>query len=282
MELITKIDNLLQSFPILNAPTGLMGKVLEKSLEATRRPYEMQDGNNCFRAGSIGKPWVLQVLNRWFPSESQFNLSSLMVMTDGIIMQAWVEQALELGGFKFESETELRLRDGIVVGHSDIIVLDKDEEEVVVLECKSMGGHLVSKFVNAPHDDYGYVSQLSFYTSCAKQLYPNKTVHGVFVIYDRSSAKFKLVELMPSIVQAKFTRITQAVDTIAAIKPLDFEELLEVVGIPPIVNGKIPTSMKWSKWAPCFYRQEGKEYVMYEKAEQLLLLRNFETRMGML
>jgi hypothetical protein len=236
----------------MDAPQIIMNKVADRSVLSLRQAHKDQQ---CFRASSIGKPWILQILNRWFPSDPVFNVSTCMKMLDGVVAQAWLEEILLLTGHDFESERELILQSGDVkvIGHSDVVVTNMHVREKVVIECKSMAGHVFSKFSESPHDDYGYLSQLAFYTSMIQLENPTYTVEPVFVLFDRSRGIFKTIPIAPHIIDEKFRRIKTAVETVATIPVFDYRALLEVVQIPPPTGKQIPNSMKWSRWSNAFY-----------------------------
>ena len=271
MLLSEEINDLFVNITSMNSPTAIMGKVITNVMANMSSPHSDQV---CFRASSIGKPWILQVLGRWYPSEPVFSVSTCMKMLDGVVAQGWAEEILTLAGHSFVSEQELRYTVGEteVVGHSDMIVTDEAARQITVIECKSMAGHVISKFYNSPHDDYGYLSQLSFYTSIVRQQNPTFTVEPMFLLFDRSLGQFKTVVLANHIVEQKFGRVTRALADVAKIPMLDNRALLETVMIPPPLGGRIPPSMKWSKWAKAFYYEtsEGAKQHTLDRSVQLL------------
>jgi hypothetical protein len=269
--LIDTIDAVLSGCNNLDAPQELMSQVINLAKLRIDLPH---DREVCYRGSSIGKPWILQVLNRWYPSPTVFTVGSMMVMTDGIIAQAWAEYILTLAKVQFTSEPEFSMNFGAVkvVGHSDIVCTRGNE--IVVIECKSMAAHLISGFANCPNDDYGYLSQLSFYVGAVKRLNPMREVIGLFLLYDRSNGKFRTVQVLDSVLAAKWNRISNALEKVAAIPQYDLRQLLSVVAVPPPINGKIPTSMKWSRWAKAFYRTttEKGQYEMYDPEESIRII----------
>lgn len=272
--LLDTISAVLTGCASLEMPQQLIVTVLQN---AHRRSSEPHSDQVCYRASSIGKPWVLQVLNRWYPCPPAFSGSSLMKMTDGIVTQAWAEEILTLCGIQFSAEEEwTAVFDGgvKVVGHSDIVC--KKNNDIVVLECKSMAAHLITSFANCPNDDYGYVSQLSFYTTQVRKTNPMANVVGVFLLFDRSLGKFRIVPLIDSVIQAKYQRLENALGRVAAIPQFDLHGLLTTVDVPPPINGKLPTSMKWGRWAKCFYKATTVrgDYELYDPAESIRLIEN--------
>lgn len=271
MLLSDDITGLLTEVTEMTCPTSIMLKVGENAVNTMRSPHSDQV---CYRASSIGKPWILQVLGRWYPSEPMFNVSTCMKMLDGIVAQAWAESILTLGGYDFVAEQELRLKVGEVevVGHADIIVTNDTTRQITVIECKSMGGHLINGFFKSPNDDFGYVSQLSFYTEMVRRAKPEYSVEPMFLLYDRSLGKFKTCHITNMVVTEKIARIESVLETLATIPMYDLDYLLATVHIPPPLGGKIPGSMKWSKWAKCFYYEQGKEVHLHnpETSKQLI------------
>ena len=253
-QLLDILEHIFKEFTQLPASENLGEIVLENVTTSIHSPHSREV---CYRASSIGKPWILQVLNRWYPTPPSFNIGASMKMMDGVFCQAWAEAILTTAKYQFTSEQEHVLavggeQDVRVVGHSDIVV--RQGREIVVLECKSMASHLISKFCNAPNDEYGYLSQLSFYSSMVQLANPGFDVSSAFLVYDRSNAKYRIVAIHDSTINAKFDRVQNAVGKIAAIPQFDLSTLLSTVVVPPIVAGQVPSTMKWSKWAQAFYR----------------------------
>jgi hypothetical protein len=275
MLLSDEIDSLMVGVSNLNSPTTIMNRVIANVTKGMASPHSDQV---CYRASSIGKPWILQVLNRWYPSEPVFSVSACMKMLDGIVAQGWAEEILTVGGYTFESEKELRLDvgDGLeVVGHSDMIVTNSVTKQCTVIECKSMAGHIMTRFYAAPHDDHGYLSQLSFYTGMVRKQMPDYTVDPMFLLFDRSNGQFKTVILTDEIVNAKFNRVSRALNDVAKIPMFDLDALLDTVMIPPPIGGQIPPSMKWSKWAKAFYYEgDGREVKLHAKSRSKQLIEN--------
>lgn len=280
--LLEDIDAIMTGVTNMNSPTTIMERVGRNAVERMALPHSNQV---CFRASSIGKPWILQVLGRWYPSEPVFSVSTCMKMLDGIVAQAWAEEILSLGGYEFEAERELRLQmSGVeVVGHSDIVVRNKATRQIVVLECKSMAAHIFSKFDREPHDEMGYISQLAFYTNMVRREEPTYNVTPSFLLYDRSMGRFKVCPITEYIIGQKFARVEAAIEGVASIPMFDLEALLDTVMIPPPMGG-VPPSMKWSKWAKCFYYENvNREVMMYDKKTMVQLLSNMtQNKLGAL
>lgn len=274
MILTEEIDAMMQGVGNMNTPPSIMNRVVNNILANMSAPHSDQV---CFRASSIGKPWILQVLGRWYPSEPVFSVSQCMKMLDGIVAQGWAEEILTLAGFDYESETEMRLElgNGVeVVGHSDIIVRNVSTRQITVVECKSMAGHVISKFFKSPHDEYGYLSQLAFYTSMVRRLNPTFTVEPMFLLFDRNQGCFKSVVITDDVIKAKFSRVESALVDVANIPIFNIDALLDTVMIPPPINGQVPGSMKWTKWAKCFYFDSTEGVQLYDKATSKRLIEN--------
>lgn len=274
MLLTEEIDATLTGVTQMNTPPSIMERVIANVVSGMATPHSNQV---CFRASSIGKPWILQVLGRWYPSEPVFSVSACMKMLDGIVAQAWAEEILGIAGFDFQREREYRLMvgDTEVVGHSDIVVTNHASRQISVIECKSMAGHIFTKFWKTPHDDYGYLSQLSFYTSMVRRENPTYKVEPVFLLFDRSLGQFKTIVISDQVIEAKFNRVESALIDVAAIPMFDLVTLMNTVMIPPPIGGKIPPSMQWSKWSKCFYYEgEGREVKLHTAETSVKLLNN--------
>lgn len=275
--LLDELEGVLTGVADMKTQTTLMSTVVANVVDNMAHPHNSQV---CFRASSIGKPWILQVLGRWYPYESGFTVSTCMKMLDGIIAQAWAEEIIRIGGYSFESERALELvvGDTKVMGHSDIIVTNHNTRQMVVLECKSMAAHIISKFFSAPHDDHGYMSQLAFYTEMVKRAHPTYTVTPAFLLYDRSLGKFKMCGIMQQALDVKFRRVEDALSAVAAIPRFDLDALLDTVKAPPPLDG-VPPSMRWSIWAKAFYYTEGKETLMHNPGTCKKLILNISQSM---
>ncbi|ABI33169.1 PfWMP4_25 [Phormidium phage Pf-WMP4] len=202
-----------------------------------------------YRASSIGKPWITQTLDKWYGGAKIFTVSQTMTMLQGMLSQEYIAELLNLMDYKFSQEVTVKYK--TVMGHADIIV--EDDSEIIVLECKSMAPHLINPFIASPSDDYGYLSQLSFYWWCAAQANPSKKASAAFVLYDRGNSRIKTVSITPSAMQRKVERIQTAVDILSRIEPYDVDTLLREVVIPPTVDGKIMGGIARTRWARLLY-----------------------------
>jgi hypothetical protein len=210
-----------------------------------------------FRASSIGKPWITQILDKWYGASRSFNLASAQVMYEGRVAQAWAEVVLDLTP-AFSYTTEGLVSHSVIQGHYDLCVTTRDGKRVV-LEVKSMAGHLLGNFRKNPHDEYGYVSQLSFYAHTLQ------ADSAAFLIRDRTTAKWEVVTPTPYILERKWERLTRVVEQIRNIRPYDVDSLLVAVyesGIPYPVMGKLPNNMRYSKWCDTLYHCSADGYVI--------------------
>lgn len=256
---LAEIEALLESVHTVEAPTILMERTVKLALERIQTPH---DREVCYRASSIGKPWITQVLDRWASggrySECETRaISSMMVMTDGVVSHAWVESVFNVCQVEYNSEVTLRktIGDIEIIGHADIVA--RKGSQIIVLECKSMAPHLITKFAKEPNDDFGYLSQLSFYTECVRTDNPLCQVSGAFILYNRAIGQFKVVPIIDEVIRSRVRRINSALEALSDIKVGDIETLLSTVTIPPAIGGKIPTSMKFSRWTDCLYEPSG-------------------------
>ena len=201
-----------------------------------------------FRASSIGRPWILQILDKWYGHKRSFTIDACMRMHQGKITQEWVAEILSLAQIPYLQEHTIKY--GPVEGHADFIL----EGGKLVVEVKCTASRLCNAFRKAPHDDLGYISQLAFY------VHASGAEEGAFLLYDRDMAKFYWVAIMPTVLQAKWDRIKLAVDTLTEIPPYDVDALLSIVAIPPTVGGKLLSSVKYSRWVDTLYQQGGDGY----------------------
>ena len=271
--LIESLESIVANVHNYNLVPETMSDVNKHVQSQIDNPHSREE---CYRASSIGRPWIGQVLDRWYPSEGveMFNMDSLMKMHSGIMMQSWIEYLLQVACIDFISEKEMVLEVGDVrvVGHADIICRKGDS--LVVLECKSMASHLFNPFAREPHDNYGYLSQLSFYTEMARRAHPMHDTRGAFLLHDRGAHKFKLVEITQSCMEGRFSRVSTALTEIQKIPRFDLKALFDTVVVPPAVGNKIPPSMSFSRWSKYLYRYlgRGEGYVGYEPEESIAMI----------
>lgn len=263
---LTQLEGLFNNLHTIKCdPTQVNAMVLEKLsnvVEHTNEPSVQ------FRASSIGKPWVTQILDKWYGQSRSFNVESAAVMYEGRVAQAWAEVVLDLTP-SLRYTTEGLVSYGVVQGHYDLCVTMPGGKRAV-LEVKSMGGHLVKDFRNCPHDDYGYLSQLSFYYHTLKADY------AAFLVRDRTNAKFHVVEVTPHALARKWDRLVRVVEQVRHITPYDVDALLDVLydtGIPYPTQGKAPSSVKYSKWLDTLYHITADGYVIRPRDELAAILK---------
>lgn len=218
-------------------------------------PKHIDRPETKFRASKIGRPWIIQVLDQWFyggVTARKSTVSQQLTMLNGSIIQEVAAVILDLCNYKYEAEVELRMFG--ITGHADLLV--DLAGEVIVLECKSMASHLISSFANAPSDEYGYLSQLSFYAYCTRIEYAGKRVRQAFLLFDRSTSKFRIVEISPGMVDAKVKRMMEATKALEGIERYDFNALFERCLVPPPIGGEMPKSMRYSRWAKQLYHTD--------------------------
>jgi hypothetical protein len=206
-----------------------------------------------FRASKIGRPWVLQTLERWYGGKKQLHVKSCLAMMLGNVAQEAIAELVEMANFGTVTQ-ELELKHMGVCGHADLVI--ERGGEVLVCEIKTMAPHLITPFRNAPSDDYGYVSQLSFYIDCLRRLHPTKKVEGCFILYDAANKKFYVVGLTEMAISSRVERYHQMVPLLTRLTPYDVEGLLAISHVPPTVNGKLPNSVKFTRWAEFLYVQD--------------------------
>lgn len=260
------LAHILETVGELPCSTAFLDNVSRRVVEAEKHA---DDHTVKYRASSIGKPWLTQVLDKWYGGKRQFYVKNCLAMLSGILAEQALIEILTLCDYGFEEQGQVDI--GLVRGHYDMVLTVKGVK--IVLECKSMASHVIAGFAASPNDDYGYLSQLAFYWEATRRAYPDYEVEGAFVLFDRSANKFRLVEIARFALEAKVRRFVGAIDKVSALADYDVDGLLALGAIPPTVNGKLPSSMQWSRWAKVFYRcnDSGVWSVQDEKAIALQL-----------
>jgi hypothetical protein len=246
-----------QMFEIINTAVNNFDNVVmpEDAIDATiAKVYHAPKHDSTikyrFRASGIGKPWILQMLERWYgggkPGISPVSLSRMVF---GNLSQEVAADALRMQGFNVVQEQLLEYMG--VGGHADMLITIGNY--TIVLECKCMADFVLRKFRDAPNDDYGYVSQLSLYSEAVRELgFPNVT--QAFLLQDRSSCKWTLVPLTDFARDAKIQRLQSALRAVNQVPDYDVDALLEHVPIPPLtIKGELLPSLRGSRWAKVLY-----------------------------
>ncbi len=248
--LLDTISHLLQNAPELECHEEISHQIIAKAYQDQGHPNLP---GTKYRASSIGRPWILQVLDRWYGKKRKVTVSNITAMLSGRLAQALVSEIFNLAGVEYQEEVTVHYCG--VTGHADFVVVKRDE--VLVIECKSMASYISTTFRNNPSDRYGYVSQLSFYWECIRRLHPDKQVSAMFVIFNRDGCTFNCVPLAGHTMKDKIERIQYATNALTTVKDYDVDELLRVVDIPPCVAGKLPEGMSTSRWASVLYANDG-------------------------
>lgn len=241
-------------------PSNFFDRVLKRAVEA---PRHGDIPGIKYRASSIGKPWIIQVLDRWYGGSRHYTVANCLNMGNGSIAQEILAELLDLGDYAFSQEQSVKFYD--VGGHYDFVVTLKGDT-LVVLECKSMASHNIASFANNPNDDFGYMSQLSLYWQCVMSDNPDKQVLAAFVLFDRSISKFRMVPITTQAMSRKIERIGSALKPLSEIEDYDVDALLNLVEVPAPVNGNVPGSMTWSRWKKVLYESTGEDRERYRIA----------------
>jgi hypothetical protein len=270
MELLTSLEQSLKHCTNCEVGVNIMDRVLKRVVNAPK--YE-DDASVKYRASKVGRPWVLQKLDRWYGGKQKYTVGSTMAMLNGNIAQEWVAELLTTFGYEFSQEVSVSYRG--VGGHIDFLVFDHGTRTVAVLEVKSMATHLVTPFKNAPHDDYGYVSQLSVYVKAVRKRYPDYSVEQAFVVFDRSMSKLHVVPIRDHAVDDRIARIDYGLTRLETVADYDVDALLAAVILPPVnMNGTVPLAMARSRWADVFYKvQPDGKYKLADVADIAMQLK---------
>src|SRR6476646_5182138 len=229
---VQTLEHVFNNVTGLECPDSWMAVAMERV--ATAPPHEDKPGVR-FPASKIGRPWIVQVLDQWFPGKRKTTVGQVLNMVNGNIIQEVAAAVLDLCNYDYRAEVNVHSYG--VEGHADLVVYLNDV--TVVLECKGMAAHIVSSFCNNPSDQYGYLSQLAFYSHCIQQQ-SQKPVAAAFLVFDRSASKFRLVEISPGMVDQKVKRIQTGTSILVDIAPHDYRSLIEKCAIPPTVGGTVP------------------------------------------
>lgn len=215
----------------------------------TAAPHHVDDPAVRFRASKIGRPFVLQLVERWYGGKRQMTAANCLAMCNGLIIQEVAAELLTLCGVKFKQEA--RLENIGVAGHADFIV-EADNGEVLIIECKSMAPHVFTQFRSAPTDNYGYISQLAFYCDTYEQDTGKKPV-PCFLMFNRGTSAFHLLRVADHAIEERANRYKQTIPKLLTVDDYDIMGMLRVVTAPPAAGGKLPTSMASTKWHQYFY-----------------------------
>lgn len=244
------IENLLRTATDLECHDAIAQQVIAKACQDSGHP---DIPGTKYRASSIGRPWILQTLDRWYGRKRKITVANATTMLSGRLAQALLSEILRMSGVKFEEEVAVHFCG--VTGHVDFIIVKRDE--VLVLECKSMASYVGTSFKANPTDKYGYVSQLSFYWECVRRLHPDKKVSAAFVLFNRDSCTFSCIPLAVHAMKERIERVKTATEALASVRDYDVDKLLSTVDIPPCIGGKLPDSVTTSRWANVLYANDG-------------------------
>jgi hypothetical protein len=214
----------------------------------TSAPQYVEDTNVKFRASKIGRPFILQLVERWYGGRRPTTAANALAMLSGNMVQEVAAELMELAHLNFKQE--LRLEHLGIAGHADFLVWQG--EDALLIECKSMAPHIYQRFKTEPTDDYGYLSQLAFYTDCVRRT-ENKNVVPAFLLFNRGTSEFHLMRIANHVIENRVERYTKAVPGLLEVTDYDMLGALQVVQPPPALGGKMPTSISNTKWANYFY-----------------------------
>lgn len=230
-------------------PDAYLERIMQR---VTRAPSHVDSPGVHYRASKIGRPFVLQAIERWYGGKRPMTAANALAMLNGNIAQEVVAELLELTGVKFKQEQRME-RIGIA-GHSDFVITGDDAD--IVVECKSMAPHVFQRFYNSPTDDYGYLSQLAFYTDCHRRA-TERPVVPCFLLFNRGTSEFRMVRIAEHAIDSRIERYENAVPQLLTVSDYDMQGLLRVVQPPPCIGGKLPVSMVNTKWHQYMYEMQG-------------------------
>jgi hypothetical protein len=233
-----------------NVPDEYYDRIMQRVVSA---PAYVDSGDVHYRASKIGRPFILQAVERWYGGKRSFTAGGVLSMVNGMLIQQVAAETLSLADIKFLQEERLTAHG--IAGHADFIVQQGNDH--VVIECKSMAPHLATKFRNEPTDDYGYLSQLAFYADTYRQRLAAEgsaaTVVPAFLVFNRGTNQFTLMRIAEHVIESRVARYATVVPKLAVVSDYDIVGLLRVVQPPPVIGGKLPTVMTMTKWTNYLY-----------------------------
>lgn len=239
--------------------------ILEKYIETIRQvsrefftTYQNPDvkEGRILRASSLGQPSVVQAMkvlgyDTKVPVEGTENRVSRLFM-DGHVFEAEIVAHLEAHP-KFnvvDQQREVEFEG--VFGHIDGIV-DTGSGKVLI-EAKTMSPYYFDKFIKAPNDARGYVTQLAIYTEALD-------LPGVWICKNKATSQVALVLPNEEELQEARHRAHLLVPLLRKIEK--FEDIFEVFQAPEPVaeickkkaTGRmlIPEEMRYNSWRHVFY-----------------------------
>lgn len=230
-------------------------KVPREYLDAVKRRVlnapEHTEGLTKYRASSLGRPFVLHMLERWYGGRRAYSAGQAIPILMGSIFQEFMTYNLELMGLDIETEALLVDEKLNISGHADFVI--KKDREVFVGEIKNMASFALKKFRELPTDDYGYISQLAFYYNrlCAK--YPDCQVTAAFVLFDGGTRNYYVVPMSRETLIQKVERYQNGLPILDSIEDYDLVGLFDKIQIPPVVNDKPPPVIVNTRWCQHLY-----------------------------
>lgn len=262
-KMINDLVDFVEALPGVEVPKDFMTQIQQKLRLA---PDHEDTPDIRYRASKLGRPWVLQMVERWYGSgQRPILFGNSVAMMNGNLTQEIIAHVLSSA---YNVEQEVEFTDMSIRGHADMII--KKGNNIVVLECKSMAPHMFKQFEQAPSDEYGYMSQLAFYAGCVRRDNPRCTVEAGFVIFDRGSSKFKIIPIQWFALDQRIERYKAIIPELEKVQPYDIEHLLQVVNVPPAILGKLPASMKYTKWSSYFYNVDSQMMYSNKSPEQVV------------
>jgi hypothetical protein len=157
--------------------------------------HQNKPNSFSFRPSNCGLPLIQLVLEGYiqptlFPgageSDSPIDVKKTMAISQGYLWEAVFGTKLMEETFQVLNQVELELNG--IKGTCDFIQVT--DSAIIVWECKASGVLTLREFSERKaNDNWGYLSQLSFYVEAAKSLFPDKEVVGKWAIWATKSNK---------------------------------------------------------------------------------------------
>jgi hypothetical protein len=72
-------------------------------------------------------------------------------------------------------------------------------------------------------------------------------------VFNRGTNQFTLMRISEHVIESRVARYATVVPRLAAVSDYDIVGLLRVVQPPPVIGGKLPTTMTMTKWTNYLY-----------------------------
>lgn len=262
----------------------ILQKYLAEVEQVSREFYTSYDDPNkkegrILRASTLGQPSVIQAMkvlgydNR-VPSEGTENRVSSLFMDGHLFESSIVAHLAAHPDFEvLDQQREIEFEG--VFGHIDGVV--ETGHGKVLLEAKTMSPYYFDKFVKAPNDARGYITQLAIYTEALD-------LPGAWICKNKATSEVALVVPDEEALEEARYRAHLLVPLLRKIEK--FEDIFEVFQAPEPVEeickkkatGRmlVPEEMRYNPWRHVFYDIETARNCYSKYTEYVIQLSSME------